>query len=79
MPCSWVICDTGSTDGTQDLLTSYFAAAGIPGHLANHTWKDFGHNRNLCLEVRSSEVWGVESVVAGHDWQPCKKQGYQTY
>ena len=47
----WVICDTGSTDGTQDIIKNYFAKKGIPGELVQHEWKDFGHNRTLSLRA----------------------------
>ena len=30
----WVIGDTGSSDGTQDFITSFFAARGLPGRAA---------------------------------------------
>ncbi|WP_324607792.1 glycosyltransferase [Streptomyces sp. NRRL F-5123] len=40
---SWVIDDTGSTDGTQDLVRR--ALHGIPGELHASEWQDFGHNR----------------------------------
>lgn len=43
----WVISDTGSTDGTQDLIRG--ALAGIPGELHDDPWIDFGHNRSLNL------------------------------
>ncbi|MFI1352955.1 glycosyltransferase [Streptomyces sp. NPDC020898] len=39
----WVICDTGSTDGTQDLIRR--TLDGIPGELHEEPWVDFGHNR----------------------------------
>jgi len=39
----WVICDTGSTDGTQQLIRS--SLEGIPGDLHERRWVDFGHNR----------------------------------
>jgi len=41
----WVICDTGSTDGTQDIIKKFFEEKGIPGELHQHEWKGFGHNR----------------------------------
>lgn len=40
---SWVIDDTGSTDGTQDLVRR--ALDGIPGELHTAEWQDFGRNR----------------------------------
>jgi glycosyltransferase involved in cell wall biosynthesis len=44
----WVIDDTGSTDGTQDLIRE--AMDGIPGELHEEPWQNFGHNRSLNLE-----------------------------
>ena len=46
----WVICDTGSTDKTREIITNFFKAKGIPGELLEHKWKDFGHNRTLALQ-----------------------------
>jgi hypothetical protein len=45
----WVICDTGSTDGTQDLVRK--ALADIPGELHEHEWIDFGHNRSRLMTL----------------------------
>ena len=41
----WVVCDTGSTDGTQDIIRNFFKEKGIPGEIVQHEWKGFGHNR----------------------------------
>ena len=41
---SWVICDTGSTDATREVVHS--GLAGIPGRLLEAGWIDFGHNRS---------------------------------
>ncbi len=46
----WVICDTGSTDGTQDFIKSYWDKRGISGELHQHEWKNFGHNRSLLMK-----------------------------
>ncbi|WP_405997238.1 glycosyltransferase [Streptomyces sp. NBC_00829] len=42
---TWVISDTGSTDGTQQLIRS--TLQGIPGELHEEPWVNFGHNRSL--------------------------------
>lgn len=46
----WVICDTGSTDGTQDIIKTFFADKKIPGELHEDKWENFGHNRTLALQ-----------------------------
>ena len=58
----WVICDTGSTDGTQDIITNFFKEKGIKGELHQDEWKDFGHNRTLALQ-RAYESKGADYVL----------------
>ena len=45
----WVICDTGSTDNTKQIIVDFFAEKEIDGELHSHVWKDFAHNRTLAL------------------------------
>jgi hypothetical protein len=45
----WVISDTGSTDGTQEIIKNFFEERGIKGELVEHEWKNFGYNRSLAL------------------------------
>ncbi len=45
----WVICDTGSTDGTQELIRR--CLADVPGELHEHEWVDFGHNRSELMSA----------------------------
>ena len=47
----YVICDTGSTDNTIELIKQFFKSKNICGELLSHEWKDFGHNRTLALEA----------------------------
>lgn len=46
---TWVICDTGSVDGTQQLIEQ--ALADIPGTLHESPWVDFGHNRSELMRL----------------------------
>jgi glycosyltransferase involved in cell wall biosynthesis len=46
---SWVIVDTGSTDGTQDLIRA--ALHDLPGELVGRPWRNFGHNRTEALRL----------------------------
>ncbi len=48
---SWVIVDTGSDDGTQDLIRDHMARLGIPGELYERPWRNFGHNRTEALAL----------------------------
>ncbi|MGO9837837.1 MAG: glycosyltransferase [Polyangiaceae bacterium] len=45
----WVVVDTGSSDGTQDIVRA--TMQGIPGELHERPWKDFGHNRTEAIEL----------------------------
>lgn len=43
----WVIVDTGSTDGTQEMVRELLA--GVPGFVLERPWRNFGHNRTEAL------------------------------
>ncbi|WP_420998361.1 glycosyltransferase [Cupriavidus sp. 30B13] len=45
----WAIVDTGSTDGTQELVRA--CMDGLPGELHERPWVDFAHNRNEALAL----------------------------
>jgi beta-1,4-mannosyl-glycoprotein beta-1,4-N-acetylglucosaminyltransferase len=46
----WVICDTGSTDNTKEIICDFFKSKNIPGELYIDQWKNFAHNRTLALQ-----------------------------
>ena len=45
----WVICDTGSTDATREIIQDFFATEGIEGELHCDEWVNFAHNRTKAL------------------------------
>lgn len=45
----WVICDTGSTDSTPEIIKKFFADKNIPGELHSDAWVNFAHNRTQAL------------------------------
>ncbi len=53
----WVIGDTGSTDGTQEFIRSFFAARSIPGELHSFPFINFAQARNEALDrARASSL-----------------------
>ena len=48
---SYCICDTGSTDGTPEIIQAYFDAKGISGKVYTEQFRDFGYNRTHSLLV----------------------------
>lgn len=51
---TWVIVDTGSTDGTQKIIKKYLKK--IPGKLYNRPWINFEHNRNEALKLAQGKA-----------------------
>ena len=47
-----VICDTGSTDGTQEVIKSWAEKAGLESHVIDREWQDFGttDQRHLSMQ-----------------------------
>jgi len=46
----WIVCDTGSTDNTCDIVKSFFKEKNIPGELFIDEWKGFDKNKTLMFE-----------------------------
>ena len=60
----WVICDTGSTDGTQELIRE--TLSDVPGELHERPWVDFGHNRSESLRLARGK--GAYLLLLDADW-----------
>jgi glycosyltransferase involved in cell wall biosynthesis len=66
----WVIDDTGSTDGTQDIIREFFSSRGISGELYETPWRDFGHNRTEAFNHAYDKtdyvlVWDADDSIEG--------------
>ena len=46
----WVVCDTGSTDKTCDIVINFFKEKNIPGELFVDEWIGFDKNKTLMFE-----------------------------
>jgi glycosyltransferase involved in cell wall biosynthesis len=44
-----LVVDTGSSDGTQEVIRRYLAQASVSGEVMSAPWRDFGHNRSFAL------------------------------
>jgi hypothetical protein len=79
----WCIVDTGSTDGTQDVIRRFMAD--VPGMLHERPWKEFDGSRTEALDLARAEcreqgwlllidadeyleVQGTLTLPAGFDW-----------
>jgi len=74
----YVICDTGSGDGTIELISEFFAARGIPGEIRRTTFRDFEQARNEALDAARASTLDYEylllcdadmELVAQPDWR----------
>ena len=60
----WAIADTGSTDGTPEVIERFFAARGVPGKIERTTFKNFSQARNEALAVaRSVPGWQYALLI----------------
>ena len=60
---TWCIVDTGSTDGTQDIIKEFLKDK--PGELIERPWVNFGHNRNEALSL--ARRWGEWILLTDAD------------
>jgi len=63
----WVICDTGSTDNTCQIIQDFFAEKNIPGELYIDEWKGFDVNKSLMFE-RAYNLTDYVLHLDADDW-----------
>ena len=67
---AYVIGDTGSTDGTPEMIERFFAGRGIPGELHRFPFETFGQARNEALErARASALPGDYLLLVDADME----------
>lgn len=79
----WVIVDTGSSDGTQDIIRDFMRD--VPGELHQREWRNFAHNRNEALALAKAHgdfVLFIDadetlSMPPEYHWPTLSGNGYQ--
>jgi hypothetical protein len=69
---AWCIVDTGSTDGTQEIIRK--ALADLPGELVEIPWQDFAFNRTKSLEL--ARPFGDFSIMIDADVECVFEPGF---
>src|SRR5438270_1430711 len=59
----WIIGDTGSTDGTPELIRSFFSSRGIPGELHTFPFHNFEQARNQALQHAYASPMGYDYLL----------------
>jgi len=52
----YYICDTGSSDGTQEIILNYFKDNKLEGYVFERPWVNFGYNRTECFKLAKGKA-----------------------
>jgi glycosyltransferase involved in cell wall biosynthesis len=59
----WVICDTGSTDGTQEVIRAFFEKRSIPGELYSAPFVTWEQARNAALDFAEASKLEFDYIL----------------
>ncbi|TGU53169.1 glycosyltransferase [Mesorhizobium sp. M00.F.Ca.ET.186.01.1.1] len=63
-----LIIDTGSEDGTQEIIRDFLAAHNVPGAVIDEPWRDFAYNRTFALDrLREVETVDYAMIIDADD------------
>src|SRR3989338_141062 len=64
----WVIVDTGSTDGTQEVIIDYMNSINMERQLQEREWVGFSHNRNQAIDLAMAATCDYILVIDADEW-----------
>lgn len=62
-----LVVDTGSEDGTQEVIRGFLAAHNVPGAVIEEPWRDFAYNRTFALERLRTVEWVDYAMIIDAD------------
>ena len=63
-----LVVDTGSEDGTQDLIRGFLAANNVQGIVIDEPWRNFAYNRTFALDrLRAIETVDYAMIIDADD------------
>ena len=81
----YCICDTGSTDNTIELITTFFAEHRIPGKIIEEPFRDFGYNRTFavkaCADIPNMDyllLLDADMILTGDALKPENIESFKT-
>jgi len=66
----YVICDTGSTDGTQDVIRAYWEKNKLKGEVLDRPWVNFAHNRQEAFDEGAGKCDYIMTMDADEVFVP---------